>query len=99
MLTARHVHRSLNERFTLLGYNAVEVFGALGASFMAFMLGQYVGLGGKAFIVTAFASALLIVYGKRKDPQFFLKTILGRRYKPELDAIKSSEVTWYTKVR
>lgn len=91
-LVARRVYRSLNERFSIAGYNAGEaaaVFFALyfGVSFV----GAWFGLG------TGALGILLMSYGKRRDPKFFEMILMARRFNRHLDAIRSSEVTWYTK--
>ena len=92
MLTARPVYRSLNEKFTIAGYNA-------GEAAVCFFMGYYgMVFGGlKVGAGAALGGVLLMGYGKRRDPRFFEMLLKARRFGKFLDAIRCTEVLWYTK--
>jgi hypothetical protein len=93
-LEVHHVYRSLNERFTIAGYNAVECLITYFLCFYGMVFG-----GVKLLLATFVVSLALMAYGKRKDPRFFIMVFTARRFAQRLDAIRSSEVLWFKKPR
>ncbi len=91
-LHERPVHRSLNERFTIAGYNATEVV----ACYFGFYYG--VAFGGllTGFVVLAVLFAVM-KYGKTKDPRYLEILLRARRFRPQLDAARRSDAPWFTK--
>jgi len=91
-LSERRVYRSLNERFTIAGYNAVEV--------VACYFGFYYGVAFKGFVAGFIVLGLMVAvmkYGKSRDPRYLEIILRARRFRPCLDAIRRSTTPWYTK--
>ncbi len=91
-LQERRVYRSLNEKFTIAGYNATEV--------VACYFGFYYGVAFKGlaagFVVLGVLFALM-KYGKARDPRYLEIIFRARRFRPSLDAARRSNVAWFTK--
>ena len=91
-LQERRLYRSLNEKFTIAGYNATEV--------VACYFGFYYGVAFKGlmagFIVLTVLFAVM-KYGKSKDPRYLEIIFRARRFKPCLDAARRSRVSWFTR--
>jgi hypothetical protein len=91
-LQERRLYRSLNEKFTIAGYNATEV--------VACYFGFYYGVAFKGlaagFIVLAVLFAVM-KYGKSKDPRYLEIIFRARRFRPCLDAARRSKVSWFTR--
>jgi hypothetical protein len=91
-LQERGVCRSLNERFTIAGYNATEV--------VACYFGFYYGVAFKGFLAGFIVLAVMfsgMKYGKMKDPRYLEIILRAKRFKPNLDAARRSNVPWFTK--
>lgn len=91
-LRERRVYRSLNERFTIAGYNAVEV--------VACYFGFYYGVAFKGFLAGSIVLGLMVAvmkYGKSRDPRYLEIILRARRFRPCLDATRRSTTPWYTK--
>ncbi len=90
-LQERRLCRSLNERFTIAGYNAVEV--------VACYFGFYYGVTFKGFLagfaVLAFMVAVM-KYGKSQDPRYLELVFRAKRFPPSMDAARRSTVEWHT---
>ena len=91
-LQERRLYRSLNEKFTIAGYNATEV--------VACYFGFYYGVAFKGlatgFVVLALLFAVM-KYGKSKDPRYLEIIFRARRFRPILDAARRSRVSWFPK--
>ncbi len=88
-LCERRVYRSLNEKFTIAGYNATEV--------VACYFGFYYGVAFKGLLAGTIVLALLFAvmrYGKSKDPRYLEIILRARRFAPCLDAARRSTRAW-----
>ena len=91
-LQERRLYRSLNEKFTIAGYNATEVV----ACYFGFSYGvAFKGLAA-GFVVLAVLFAVM-KYGKSKDPRYLEIIFRARRFRPCLDAARRSRVSWFTR--
>ena len=91
-LRERRVYRSLNEKFTIAGYNATEV--------VACYFGFYYGVAFKGFLAGTIVLTVLFAamkYGKMKDPRYLEIILRARRFHPCLDANRRSKAAWFTK--
>ena len=91
-LQERRLYRSLNEKFTIAGYNATEV--------VACYFGFYYGVAFKGVVTGFIVLAVLFAvmkYGKSKDPRYLEIIFRARRFRPCLDAARRSKVSWFTK--
>ena len=91
-LLERRVYRSLNEKFTIAGYNATEV--------VACYFGFYYGVAFKGFLAGTIVLAVLFAamkYGKMKDPRYLEIIIRARRFRPCLDAARRNRPASFTK--
>ena len=90
-LPERRVYRSLNEKFTIAGYNATEV--------VACYFGFYYGVAFKGLVAGFAVLAVLFAvmkFGKTKDPRYLEILIRARRFRPSLDAARRSTRAWST---
>ncbi|MGC8724780.1 MAG: hypothetical protein ACP5VF_13060 [Acidobacteriota bacterium] len=90
-LCERRVYRSLNERFTIAGYNATEV--------VACYFGFYYGVAFKGFLAGSIVLGLMVAvmkYGKSRDPRYLEIILRARRFRPCLDAARRSTRAWST---
>jgi hypothetical protein len=86
------VYRSLNERFTIAGYNATEV--------VACYFGFYYGVAFKGLAAGLTVLAVLFAvmkYGKTKDPRYLEILFRARRFRPRMDAARRSDAPWFTR--
>ena len=91
-LQERRVYRSLNEKFTIAGYNATEV--------VACYFGFYYGVAFKGFLAGSIVLALMFAamkYGKTRDPRYLEIILRARRFRPCLDAARRSNPAWFTR--
>ena len=91
-LQERRLYRSLNEKFTIAGYNATEV--------VACYFGFYYGVAFKGLVAGFVVLAVLFAvmkYGKSRDPRYLEIIFRARRFRPSLDAARRSGVSWFTK--
>jgi len=91
-LIERPVYRSLNERFTIAGYNATEV--------VACYFGFYYGVAFKGLAAGLIVLAVLFAvmkYGKTKDPRYLEILFRARRFRPQMDAARRSDAPWFTR--
>jgi type IV secretory pathway TrbD component len=91
-LCERRVYRSLNEKFTIAGYNATEV--------VACYFGFYYGVAFKGFLAGTIVLSLLCAvmrYGKSRDPRYLEIILRARRFAPCLDAARRSTRAWSTR--
>lgn len=93
-LVERRVYRSLNERFTIAGYNATEV--------IACYFGFYYAVAIKGFIAAFVVLALMVAamkYAKTRDPRFIEIIIWAKRFKRQVSGSYCSAPVWYLKQR
>ena len=93
-LIERRVYRSLNERFTIAGYNATEV--------IACYFGFYYAVAIKGFIAGFVVLTLMFAamkYAKSRDPRFIEIIIWAKRFKRSVSGSYCSMPVWYGKPR
>lgn len=93
-LVERRVYRSLNERFTIAGYNATEV--------IACYFGFYYAVAIKGFIAGFVVLAIMFAamkYAKSRDPRFIEIIIWAKRFKRSVSPSYCSMPPWFAKSR
>ena len=91
-LVERRVYRSLNERFTIAGYNATEV--------IACYFGFYYAVAIKGFIAGFVVLVLMVAamkYAKSRDPRFIEIIIWAKRFKRQVSASFCLAPHWFSK--
>ena len=93
-LAERRVYRSLNERFTIAGYNATEV--------IACYFGFYYAVAIKGFISGFVVLAVMVAamkYAKGRDPRFIEIIIWAKRFKRQVSGSYCVAPPWFSKRR
>jgi type IV secretory pathway TrbD component len=93
-LVERRVYRSLNERFTIAGYNATEV--------IACYFGFYYAVAIKGFIAGFVVLVLMVAamkYAKGRDPRFIEIIIWAKRFKRQVSGSYCHAPVWHLKQR
>ncbi|MEJ2422023.1 MAG: hypothetical protein P8018_10010 [Acidobacteriota bacterium] len=90
MIEPHKLHRALNERLTIAGYNVLELLAAYLAFYYACTFGNL-----KLGLIALAASAVLIRYGKSRDPRFLELVIRARHFGSTLDATKKDNNPWH----
>ncbi len=91
MLIERPVYRSLNEPFTLFGYDLGQVVVCYFALYYGVALFGLIA----GFVLCALAVAGM-TYGKRKDPQFLAIIMRARPFRKHFDAGRGGErQSWF----
>ena len=89
-LVERRVYRSLNEKFTIAGYNATEV--------IACYFGFYYAVAIKGFIAGFVVLAIMFAamkYAKSRDPRFIEIIIWAKRFRRQISGSYCGAPAWY----